>query len=210
MLKISYFFCGHMDNMSYIIHDTTSNAAIIVDPTWDIGQLLDHLNEHQLNLVGIWLTHAHYDHIFGLDDVLCDHPDTPIFIHQISQHKFEQYLNIHPIIDGDTLDCGTVSFQVIHTPGHSPDGVCFFSPGHLISGDTLFIDRCGRADLSDSCVNRLYQSLQQLKQLPDETIVYPGHNYGKEPTDTIGSQRLKNPYLLVDNEPEFIRLRMGR
>jgi Zn-dependent hydrolases, including glyoxylases len=134
----------------------------------------------------------------------------PIYIHRSSIHKFDAYQSIQAITDGDVLFVGHQQFQVIHTPGHSPDGVCFYSEGHLITGDTLFINRCGRADFEDSNVHDLYQSLQQLKQLPDDTVIYPGHNMAKTPTDTIKNQCLSNPYLLAVDEESFIRLRMGR
>ena len=210
MIQVHHFFCGHMDNMSYVIVDAQTNHCVIVDPTWDVEQLLVYISDHNYDLQAVWVTHAHYDHIYGLDDVICDYPTIPIYVPELSVHKFENYHHIQSTSDGDSLLCGNESFRVIHTPGHSPDGVCFYADGHLIAGDTLFIDRCGRADLGDSNVNDLYQSLQRLLQLPDNTIVYPGHNYGKTPTDTMGNQRLQNPYLVVSNEDEFIRLRMGR
>ena len=210
MIKIKYFFCGHMDNMSYVIIDSRTKECVIVDPTWDIEKLLIFITESNYKLTSIWLTHAHYDHIYGLDDVLCDYKNLPIYVHHLSTHKFDAYDSIQSITDGDVLSLGTHSFQVIHTPGHSPDGVCFYTQGYLISGDTLFIDRCGRADLGDSNVHDLYHSLQRLLQLPDETVVFPGHNYGKTPTDSIGNQRVCNPYLLASDESAFIRMRMGR
>ena len=209
MNQVTHFFCGDMDNMSYVISDTITKDCVIVDPSWDVDQLIGYISKESLHLSAIWITHAHFDHVLGLDDVLCDF-DVPIMLPSMSAAKFSNYSRVMPFQSGDELVCGNVKWSVLPTPGHSADGVCFYSAPHLIAGDTLFIDRCGRADFEDSNVNDLYSSLQRLKQLPDDTIVYPGHNYGKTPIDTLGNQRVQNPYLTVSNEAEFIRLRMGR
>ena len=209
-LSIQSFFSNQMNNLSYLLVDQISHDCIIVDPTFNISEILATIASSKLNLVGIWLTHAHYDHVFGLEDIYTSYKDCPLFVSTLSCHKFSQYQNVHALDKGDAVWCGEHKFTIIVTPGHSPDGLCFYSKPHLISGDTLFIDRCGRADFSDSKVEDLYKSLQQLKSLPSDTIIYPGHDYGKTQTDTMGNQLIQNPYLAVSSEQEFIRLRMGR
>ena len=108
------------------------------------------------------------------------------------------------------MKSGRFNWSVMHTPGHSPDGICFYCSPHLISGDTLFIDRCGRADLAESNVTDLFHSLSRLKKLPGDTIIYPGHDYGLTQFDLMENQLVQNPYLKTYNQDEFIRLRMGR
>ena len=210
LIQVMSFLSDQMDNLSYLVIDEVSSDAVIVDPTFNIADLLQYLTEYQLNLSAVWLTHAHFDHISGLNDVLNFYPDCSVYIHQSSIHKFHDIQQIKPLKDGDYVSLGESNWLVIHTPGHSPDGVCFYLAPHMITGDTLFVDRCGRADLGDSNVYQLYQSLQRLKEFSKDTIIYPGHHYGESKTDTIGNQRLKNPYLLAVDESEFIRLRMGR
>ena len=105
---------------------------------------------------------------------------------------------------------GKISFDILHTPGHTPGCQCFLAQGQLISGDTLFIDGVGRCDLPGGDPKVMYASLSNiLMKLPDETIVYPGHNYGPTPTDTIGRQKQTNPYLQCSNLNEFLVERMG-
>ena len=100
---------------------------------------------------------------------------------------------------------GNISFDILHTPGHTPGCLCFLAQGQLISGDTLFIDGCGSCDLPGGDAKTMYNSLYNiLMKLPDETIVYPGHNYGPLPTDTIGGQKQTNPYLQCNNLKEFL------
>ena len=199
-----------MDNVSYIIADTVSNHAVMIDPTWEVDGLISACDHQQLTCKAIWLTHTHYDHIQGLDACIQRWPDLPVFVHANEQQTCAHLNNVQVIQDGDTLSLGNGKWTVWHTPGHSPGGVCFYTDGHLISGDTLFVDRCGRADIQGADVKLLYQSLQRLKLLPPNTIIYPGHDYGHQPTDTLGQQLGRNPYLKADSEAEFIRLRMGQ
>jgi glyoxylase-like metal-dependent hydrolase (beta-lactamase superfamily II) len=112
--------------------------------------------------------------------------------------------------DGDQLELGALHFNVLHTPGHSPGGQCFLCENHLIAGDTLFIDGCGRCDLTGSDVEAMYHSIHgKLMALPDDTIIYPGHNYGPTPTDTLGNQKRTNRFLRATGKDDFIRERMG-
>lgn len=210
MVKVQSFCCGNMDNLSYVITDLHSNHCIIIDPTWDINQLLSYVSVNQLNLTSVWLTHAHYDHIQGLETVIDQYPECPIMLHDSESSSISYLKNLTLIRDGDELVCGDSVWTVLHTPGHSPGGVCFYSAPHLITGDTLFIGKCGRADITGADVELLYHSLQRLKQFPSDTIIYPGHHYGDTITDIMGVQLAKNPYLLASDKASFIRLRMGR
>ena len=108
------------------------------------------------------------------------------------------------------MELGELTFDVFHTPGHSPGGVCFKYGDDMIVGDTLFVDGCGRCDLPQSDVNAMYDSIHGvLMKLPDSTVIYPGHNYGPTPTDTIGNQKKTNRFMLAATREAFIKERMG-
>jgi glyoxylase-like metal-dependent hydrolase (beta-lactamase superfamily II) len=110
----------------------------------------------------------------------------------------------------DKLSVGKIDFDILYTPGHTPGCQCFLAQGHLITGDTLFINGCGRCDLPGSDPKVMYNSLYNvLMKLPDETVVYSGHNYGPTPTDTMGHQKQTNPYLQCNSLKEFLVERMG-
>jgi len=113
---------------------------------------------------------------------------------------------------GDKIDVGGVEIQLIHTPGHSPGSQCFLlqgpsleEPSRLISGDTLFIGSCGRVDMPGSDAEEMYDSLtQKLMRLPDETLLFPGHNYAAQITSTLGEQKRTNPYLQFQSLRSFL------
>ena len=203
------FLSSEMKNLSYLIIDEQTSQVVIIDPTFNIQDLLTRIESGRFNLSAIWLTHTHFDHINGIDSVMQFDMNCPIYVYEEVVHKLP-FQRVIGLKEADQLKCGDSSWSVIHTPGHSPDGICFYCRPHLISGDTLFIDRCGRADLAESNVNDLFYSLNRLKLLPGDTIIYPGHDYGKTQFDTISNQLIQNPYLKTANEDEFIRLRMGR
>ncbi|RLB02743.1 MAG: MBL fold metallo-hydrolase, partial [Deltaproteobacteria bacterium] len=98
--------------------------------------------------------------------------------------------------DGDLIEFGNESLQVIHTPGHTPGGMCLYTPGHVFTGDTLFVGSIGRTDLPGGSMQTLLNSIRtRLLVLPEDTIVYPGHNYGSFPKSTIGQEKKYNPFL---------------
>jgi glyoxylase-like metal-dependent hydrolase (beta-lactamase superfamily II) len=98
--------------------------------------------------------------------------------------------------DGDRITVGAIELEVIHTPGHSPGGMALYTPGYVFTGDTLFVEGLGRTDLAGGSWDVMYQSImQRLLTLPDETVVLPGHNYGRMPTSTIQNERANNPFL---------------
>jgi glyoxylase-like metal-dependent hydrolase (beta-lactamase superfamily II) len=106
---------------------------------------------------------------------------------------------------GDVFKLGEIDVKSLHTPGHTPGSQCFLADGNLISGDTLFINSCGRVDLPGSDPEAMYYSLNRiLKNLDDETVVYPGHAYSNEPSSTIGRQKRTNMYLRFETLDDFL------
>jgi len=113
--------------------------------------------------------------------------------------------NLVGVGEGDTIKVGELKFLVLHTPGHTPGSVCFLMDKAIFTGDTLFIDSIGRTDLEGSDPEEMFKSLKRLTTLADDIIVYPGHNYGKEPASTMGEQKKRNPYLKVKDMGDFLR-----
>jgi len=199
---------GPMDNLSPMIVDRQTNQAMIVDPAWDSGAIKAFMHQHQLHPVGILLTHSHVDHINALDDIL-KHDDIPVYIHA-DEYALSRVTIDNPVLidDGHSIAFADSQIRVIATPGHTIGSVCYLIEHQLIAGDTLFIDGCGRCDFTESDVDKMFSSLAKLKKLADDTIIYPGHDYGQKSSDTIGHQKQSNPYLLIEDRDFFIKFRM--
>jgi hydroxyacylglutathione hydrolase len=201
---------GPLANFLYFIGDAATNEIAVIDPAWDVNYLCEQAKRNNYIIKAVFLTHGHPDHVNGLADMLKRH-NVPAYI---SRHEADYYTPVHPnlvtIEDGDTLTVGNLKFETILTPGHTPGCQCFRYKNVLIAGDTLFIDGCGRCDLPGGNAKTMYYTLYNIiKKLPDETIVFPGHNYGPVPYATIGEQKRTNPYLSCENLEEFLFERMG-
>ncbi len=176
--------------------------AWIVDPGQDGERITDLLARKGLVPAAILLTHAHFDHICAIPALKQAYPDLPVFAGAedmvMFAHPFNQYPPEYPsfprpdgLKDVDTL--GLDWLEVIHTPGHTPGGVCYYAPGEglLLSGDTLFAGSVGRTDFPGGSMATLVESLKKLTALPDDTLVIPGHG----PHTTIAQEKRSNPYL---------------
>jgi glyoxylase-like metal-dependent hydrolase (beta-lactamase superfamily II) len=193
------------------LHDSTTKDAAIVDPAWEPQFLLNEIDKHHLTLKAIFLTHAHPDHVNGLDKILSQHPHLPVYINKHEAPFLRR--NLRNLIDtaaGEKLQLGHINFDILHTPGHTPGCQCFLAQNQLICGDVLFIDGCGRCDLPGGDPKTMYYSLKNIiSALDDDIIVWPGHNYGPTPYDSIGHQKQTNPYLQANSLEEFLNDRMG-
>lgn len=195
-------------------------ACTIVDPGMSsdegVQDLLDFLGSHNLTPDAIFLTHGHFDHVWGVDKLL-GHFSVPVYMHPADKEIladgtsvfkgmqkfkiFQHNISTTDIADGEVLTTAGTSWKVIHTPGHTPGGVCYFSAENslLLSGDTLFAGSIGRTDLGGGDYDVLMQSIQQkLLTLPGDTDVIPGHG---QPT-SIAQEGMHNPFLQPFNEPE--------
>ena len=164
--------------------------------------------DNQLNLNAVWLTHTHYDHIQGLDACLKFNDSVSIYVHSIESSRVGAEGSVIHVNDGDNIQLGGSCWDIIHTPGHSPGGICFYSAPHLITGDTLFVNGCGRADITGANVDDLYRSLERLKTYPVDTIIYPGHDYARRQNDLLGNQFESNRFLKASDYEAFVTLRM--
>jgi len=209
-LLIQQYEIGPLNNFIYLLGDPETKEMAIVDPAWDVNFLVNEAKRLGYKITKVFLTHCHPDHIEGLGRLLSLNP-VPVYISKlepkISRPRVQGLIEVSP---EDKLTLGMISFDVIYTPGHTPGCICFLAQGQLFTGDTLFIDGCGRCDLPGSDPKVMYNSLYNvLMKLPDDTVLYTGHNYGPTTTDTIGHQKQTNPYLQCNSLKEFLVERMG-
>jgi glyoxylase-like metal-dependent hydrolase (beta-lactamase superfamily II) len=178
-----------LDNFSYIIGCEKSGEAIIIDPGPCAQKLVDIAVNENLEIKLIVNTHGHSDHTAG-NEQLKDLTGAKIFIHS---HDVDRYPQADQVLKDETqIQFGEIRIDVIQTPGHTPGGICLYSQGNLFTGDTLFVGDSGRTDLPGGDRPTLGASIRKLMQLPDDTIVWPGHNYGPTPTSTIGWEKRNN------------------
>lgn len=211
-LIIEQIEIGPMQNFTYFIGSRTTREVVVVDPAWDIESLLKHVAARDYTLTGALVTHYHPDHcggsmgghnVDGIAELLETNPDK-VYVHKTEADGLKKVTGISEsdmvkVESGDLLDVGDVSVEFLHTPGHTPGSQCFRIRKTLVSGDTLFINGCGRVDLPGSNSEHMYESLQKLAQLPDDTLLLPGHNYGNVPNATMEETKQQNTYLRVQD-----------
>ena len=198
---------GPMQNFIYLIGDPTTREAAVIDPGWEVPQILAAARQDGYQLTKAIVTHHHFDHVMGLSDLL-QAADIPVYAHRDDAPLLKiQPSSIKPLSGGETVRVGELPLTLIHTPGHTPGSQCVLVNGHLLSGDTLFIRACGRCDLPGGNPAQLYDSLtNKLKALEDDTILCPGHHYAEVPTSTIREEKQNNPFLRIPTQQEFLRL----
>lgn len=180
---------GYMDNFCYIVGCEKSRKAMVIDPGHDVDQIVSAAEKQGLVIETIVNTHAHGDHTAGNAE-LKSLTGAKIMIHALDAAG---YPAADVLLENEnTLQLGEITFDVIHTPGHTPGGICLHAQGNLFTGDTLFVGDSGRTDLSGGDRPTLGRSIRRLMQLPDDTIIWPGHDYGPTPTSTIGWEKRNN------------------
>jgi glyoxylase-like metal-dependent hydrolase (beta-lactamase superfamily II) len=200
---------GPMENFIYLIEDSSSHQAAVVDPAWDVDAIIQKASELEINVTDILLTHSHHDHINGIEGLL-NH--TPARIHLLKpEYEFWSHALEKPELHhgGDRFSIGDTEIQVLHTPGHTPGSACYQIDNELITGDTLFVYGCGRCDLHGGDPQQMFNTLKDMKQrLDDNMVIHPGHNYSIAQTSTMQDQVNGNPFLHFDDEDSFIHYRM--
>lgn len=194
---------GSMANFTYLVFDPQSRRGLGVDPSFGAEALLAAIREHGVHLEYLVNTHGHNDHVAGNPAVLSA-TGASLAAHPLDVPTTEIALG-----EGSVLALGEESVEILHTPGHTPGSISLRAGGAVITGDTLFVTRVGRADLPGSDPEALYHSLLRLASLPGGTVVYPGHDYGPRPVSTIAAEREHNPYLRCADLAAFLKLRMG-
>ena len=206
---------GPMQNFVYLIGSTETRKVAVVDAAWEIETILRVAANDDVEITHAFVTHTHPDHVGGrfggieIEGVteLLSKCKAKVVVHK-TEAEFLNALSPSDIIkaeSGDKIDVGGVEIQLLHTPGHTPGSQCFLIDNRIVSGDTLFIGSCGRVDLPGSNPEQMYYSLtQKLMALPDETILFPGHNYATQSQATLGEQKKTNPYLRFTSLKQFL------
>lgn len=208
-MRIEQFSVGAMQVCCYIISCEKTNIAAIIDPGGDENLILDRCKKNDLQVKYIIATHGHPDHVCG-NARLKDETGAQIVMHKVDadffwQPEVQQYFSMlgltespKPDIivnDGDTISIGNEELQVIHTPGHTPGGICLYNPPDCFTGDTLFAGGVGRTDFPGGSTKELQDSIRnRLLTLPPDTVVWPGHGYGGS-RSTIADEAKSNPFL---------------
>ena len=211
-LYLEQLLVGPMDNFIYLIGSKSTREVALIDPAWDIDALLNHIKEKDLKLASVLVTHYHPDHIGGgmgghsIEGIaeLLEKDPVKIFVHKLEAEGVKKVtgvsdIDLNIVESGDHLTIGENDIEFLHTPGHTPGSQCFKVNNNLVSGDTLFVQGCGRVDLPGSNSEDMFHSLQKLSSLPDETILYPGHYYSAEPYESMERVKEINTYLRIED-----------
>ena len=210
---------GPMANFVYLIGCKETCEAAVVDPAWDMPEIIHIADDLQLKIRHLLVTHAHRDHINGLAELI-EMTGAQTYINKEESGHLRDFAgsgtpsagrlgyyvdSFKWVSDDEEIPVGHLTVRCLHTPGHTPGSQCFLVENFLFSGDTLFIDECGRVDLPGSNPERMWWSLNhKLKELADEIIVFPGHNYADRPSSTIGEQKRHNPYMRCATVQQFM------
>lgn len=206
-----------MVNFAYAIGDRAAGECVLVDPAYATDDLIDAVEADGMRVVGVLASHFHADHIGG--DLMGNHIDgvaqllercsCPVHVQRAETPWVLRTsgLTADQLVEhdgGDTIAVGDLSIRLVHTPGHTPGSQCFLVEGRLVSGDTLFLDGCGRTDFPGSDPAAMYDSLQTLAAMPSGTVVYPGHRYSVPSSATIDAIRESNYVFRPSSKQEWL------
>jgi len=187
------------DNFSYVIADEVTKEAAVVDPSFNSIEIISLLKSLSFRAKYIIDTHYHIDHTAGNQDIKL------AFDAEVVAHRLARIAKDISVVDDDTINVGKIRIRVIHTPGHTPDGICLLFDNKLLTGDMVFVGECGRTDLPDGSARDMYHSFfDKLMKLDDGIEVYPGHDYGPRPYSTLGLEKKTNYTLEKRTLEEFI------
>ena len=213
---------GPMQNFVYLVGDPETRECVVVDPAWEIDTIVGAAEADGMTITDVLVTHTHQDHVGGsleswgmpgripgLEELL-GRVKAKVRVHKAERQFLTGFgSDLAPVDNHDTLKVGRLTLTFLHTPGHTPGSQCFLVDGRLISGDTLFIGSCGRTDLPGSDPTEMYYSLtQRLGALPEDTTLFPGHNYGGL-SSTIGDEKRRNPFMRFTSLGDFLQTMGG-
>ena len=199
-----------MDVFCYILGCEDTHKGLVIDPAGEEERILETAQASGITIESVVNTHGHPDHTCG-NRKIAEQTGAKIYMHSLDDRFFNTpqgqsmamqmgftpspSADVH-LEDGDIIPFGTKELTVFHTPGHSPGGICLYAENNLFTGDTLFVGAVGRTDLPGGSMETLLGSIKNIiLSLPDETIIWPGHDYGGSPTSTIALEKRHNPYI---------------
>ncbi len=204
-MQVKRLVVGPLEENTYIVYDKETKEALLIDPGDEPDRIEDILRSEGLKVKYLVCTHAHFDHVGALPELkkstnaeILIHPDDlEIYEAARDMAAFWGY-DIDPlpkpdlfVKEGDVIKIGNLSFKVIHTPGHSPGGICLYGQGAVFTGDTMFAGSVGRTDFHGGSLSKLKESFKRLISLPEDTLVYPGHG----PETTISEEKQNNFFI---------------
>jgi hydroxyacylglutathione hydrolase len=207
---VHQFELGPMENFVYLIGDRTTRECAVVDPAWNYEIILEEAARLDVDIKHMLCTHSHFDHVNEVETLL-NHTDAQV--HMLAPEiDFSDFRceNLVRHAAGDVLEIGRhCRITFMHTPGHTPGSTCYWVHDRIVTGDTMFVNGCGRCDLIGGDPETMYNTLWQLvKQLSGETIVFPGHNYGTTPSSTLDTELRTNRWLAHPTLKDFVTHRM--
>jgi hydroxyacylglutathione hydrolase len=200
---------GPMENFIYLITDKKTGRTAVVDPAWDVPAILRRAKEKGVTITDILLTHSHHDHINGIEQVLAKY-DAQLHLSKPEAQFWGKHLDLPTLHHGgDIIRLGDTEITMLLTPGHTPGSACYHLGNDLITGDTMFVFGCGRCDLSGGDPEMMFDTLSRLgKEMPQSTVIHPGHNYSVQPTSTIEEEMEGNPFMHFHDKAGFVEYRM--
>ncbi|MGD8837742.1 MAG: MBL fold metallo-hydrolase [Desulfobacteraceae bacterium] len=180
---------GDMANFSYLVGCDATAEAMVIDPAIDARKIYNRAIKEGLTVKTIVNTHGHGDHTAGNAELKAL-TGARIVIHALDADSYPD-ADLR-LCDEKKLDVGRIRFEIFHTPGHTPGGICLYAQGNVFTGDTLFVGDSGRTDLPGGHRPTLGASIRRLMKLPDQTVVWPGHNYGPTTCSTISWEKRHN------------------
>ena len=203
-MVIEQIIVGHMSVCCYLLGDEATKEAVLVDPTSDFEKINAIIDRYGFKITKIINTHGHFDHIGG-NRYYIKKTGARLLIHEADYFYLGKNVNrlieffkggrsikheVELLHDGNFITVGNTEIEVIHTPGHSPGSICLYFKGNVFTGDTLFTEGTGRTDFAGGCGETILKSIKgRILSLPDETIIWPGHHYGRFPVSTVKEQK---------------------
>jgi len=207
---IHQFELGPWDNFIYLIGCQKTRSCAVVDPAWDADTIFREAEKLEVQIDHVLCTHSHFDHVDQVEAILAR---TDARVHMLAEEiDFSDFRcdNLERHAAGDRLTVGDhLEVTMMHTPGHTPGSTSYRVDGAIVTGDTLFVDGCGRCDFVGGDPVVMFETLRgMVEALPSGTVVYPGHNYGATASAPLDRQLKSNPYLTLDTVGAFVSHRM--
>ena len=202
-MKIKSFQGGYDKNFSYLVWCSNTKHAAIIDPSVEPSQIIEYIEQNDLILSKVLITHTHHDHIAFLDDFLNYFSNLLVYCYHKPINIKNRFIGL---VDNETIIIGNKLFIAIHTPGHFEDSMCFWNNHDkmIFTGDTVFVGRTGRVISHKSNINDLYLSVyNKILKLPHQTMIYPGHHYGYTSTISIRDNIKLFDFFSCKNFEEF-------